>query len=106
MPRYDWIALAVFLVALVAGLCWASVQTYRAWRRGYPAFKRLSAASEDLSTRAAALEVRKAALEHKAAALQRHASRLSRALAQARVLATSVQDTKSLVDRVLVFFPR
>ena len=106
MPRYDWIALAVFLVALVIGLIWASFHAYRAWRRGLPAFRRMSAAGEELSGRAAALEQRIAALERKATALQRDANRLSDALAKARVLRAAVQDAKSMFDRALIFFPR
>ena len=47
-----------------------------------------------------------AVLEARRVALERETGRLSISLARARVLFGAVQDTRSLVDGALVFFPR
>ncbi len=103
MPTFVWIALGVFLVALVAGGIWAGVNARRAWKRGLPAYKRMSEASASLSGRSTELERRLAVLEPKVAHLQRETARLARAVARARVLLGSVQETRTALRLARLF---
>jgi hypothetical protein len=103
VPSYVWIALGVFVLCLVAGTVWATINALRAWRRGRPALRRMAVASELLAELAAVVEHRIATLEPKTAQLQRDVARLSRSAARARVLFGSVKEVRTAY-RVARFF--
>ncbi len=105
MPGYVWIALTVFVVGSVVGLVWATIRGVGFWKRGRPALKRMMAAADEIQMRSTVLEKRMAVLEARRVALERETGRLSISLARARVLFGAVQDTRSLLDGALVFFP-
>jgi cell division protein FtsB len=105
VPLYVWIALVIFVAGLVLGLVWCTIRFVAFWRHGRPALKRMLAEADAMQARTTALEQRMAMLEERRAALEREAGRLKIAVARARVLLGAVQDAKTLVDRVAVFFP-
>jgi hypothetical protein len=95
VPLYVWIALGIFVAGFVLGLVWCTIRFVAFWRHGRPGLKRMIAAADAMQARTTALEQRMAILE----------GRLKIAAARARVLLSAVQDAKTLVDRVAVFFP-
>jgi hypothetical protein len=103
VPFYVWIALGVFVVCLVAGTIWATVNALRAWRRGRPALDRMNVASARLSEKSLRVQRRLETIEPKTARLQHDVARVSRSVARARILFGSVKEVRTAY-RVARFF--
>lgn len=98
MPAFVWIALAVFLVLLVAGCAYLGVNAARAWRRARPIVQRLASAAGELQPKVATVERRVTDLEPRVAALQHSVTRLNAAIARAKLQLDVLLEVKSTFD--------
>ena len=96
MPAFVWIALAVFIVLFVAGALWSTVNTLRAWRRGWPVVHELTASIDELPPKLAVLERQITVLEPKLTELSRSTASLSRSLGRAKLMLDVVLEAKTV----------
>ena len=99
-----WVGLAVFLVAIVAGMIWVGYQVVRSWRH-LKGLTRLLDELGKLNRNVADLQMRVASVEVRMADLQHQVDGLSVTLARGRVLAGAAREVRETFDSVRSYLP-
>jgi hypothetical protein len=94
VAAYDWIALAVFLVAIGGGAGYAGVSALRAWRTFRSARRRIGGRLVEVTSGIAGAEARLARVGLSAERLDRAGKRLQRSLAALSLLTAAAGDAR------------
>jgi hypothetical protein len=105
MPGYVWLALVVFVLAVVAGAGLAGVRALAAWRSFRALRRQIDRTLEDLDRSVAGIESRLAKAGRTARRLEEARARLNESLATARVLADAFGETRAVVGGVTGIVP-
>jgi hypothetical protein len=103
MVALVWIALAVFVVAVVAGGVLAAVRGLATWRAFRSFRRRFDESSVGMLSRLETTERRLAQAGETAQRLDRARARLEQSLAAARALAAAAAEAKGLADQARGF---
>ncbi len=100
-----WLAAALLLVAVVAGIAYAVVRGLQLWRNVKRSNATLSAELDRISLASAQIEHHMAAAEAAGARLSNATERLARSRAQLNVQLAAIQEARARVRRTFWFVP-
>ena len=106
MPAFTWVALAVFVLAVVSGAVLTTLRTLAAWRAFRSLRRSVADGLDDMVQKVSDVEDRLVRAGRTAARLDEATARLRDSLATASVLASAAGETRSSIGRIRGVVPR